>query len=109
MKRRYLALAIVGAILLYIFFYQYFTSEGLNLGNFIFALFENGAAGGFAADLLFPSLVYWISMFSRRNQGKGPKPVLFMILNLTIGLSCAAQPTYARVLKRRVLSRMYSI
>jgi hypothetical protein len=48
----------------------------------------NGAAAGFTADLLFTSFVFWLAMIIRRREGKGPNPILFIVLNLTIGLSC---------------------
>jgi hypothetical protein len=92
-RKLYLGLAFAGAIVPYFYFIQHFSNEGLGLSDFIAALFANPAAGGFTADLLITSLVFWIAMFHRRSRGKGPKPLLFIILNLTIGLSCAL-PAY---------------
>lgn len=91
MKNLYLLLAIAGAIVPYLFFIQFFAAQGLNLFAFVAALFANGAAGGFTADLLISSLVFWLFMFGR--QDRGPRPWLFIALNLTIGLSCAL-PAY---------------
>jgi hypothetical protein len=51
----------------------------------------NSAAGGFIADLLIRSVVFWMSMFS--NKGDGPKPWAFRVLNLFTGLSCVL-PVY---------------
>jgi len=96
MKRIYLVLAIVGAILPYIFFFQFFQVEGFSIIAFTGALFVNGAAGGFSADLLFSSFVFWLFMFVQQSRSKGPKPYLFIVLNLTIGLSCAL-PAYLYV------------
>ena len=93
MKKIYLVLAIVGAILPYVFFFQFFQNEGINLPAFVGALFVNGAAGGFSADLLFTSFVFWLFMFVQQKRAKGPVPYLFIILNLAIGLSCAL-PAY---------------
>jgi len=90
MKILYLTLAIVGAVVPYMFFFGFIASEGLNLAGFVSALFANGPAGGFTADLLISSVVFWIFMFSRPD---GPHPWLFIALNLTIGLSCAL-PAY---------------
>lgn len=90
MKSLYLMLAIVGAVVPYGFFFGFIAAEGLNLSGFVSALFANGPAGGFTADLLISSVVFWIFMFSRPG---GPKPWLFIVLNLTIGLSCAL-PAY---------------
>ncbi len=93
MKTLYLVLAIVGAVLPYGFFVRHFSSEGVSLTGFVAALFANPAAGGFTADLLFTSLVFWIFMFHQRSREKGPRPILFIVLNLLIGLSCAL-PAY---------------
>lgn len=89
MKKIYLILAITGAIVPYVFFVQHFTASGFGLTDFVKALFANSAAGGFAADLLITSLVFWIAMFHRQRSGKGPNPAVFVVLNLAIGLSCA--------------------
>jgi hypothetical protein len=88
-KTVYLVLAIVGAIVPYVFFMQHFAAAGYGLPDFIAAVFANPAAGGFTSDLLITSFIFWIAMFHRRSQGKGPNPILFIILNLFIGLSCA--------------------
>jgi hypothetical protein len=90
MKNLYLTLAVIGAVVPYLFFFQFFGQVGIDLPAFIGALFVNGAAGGFTADLLITSFVFWVYMFNRRE---GPAPWLFVVLNLTIGLSCAL-PAY---------------
>ena len=90
MKNLYLALAIVGAVVPYVFFIDFIGTNGFDLAGFGTALFANGAAGGFSADLLISSAVFWIYLFTR---GDGPAPWLFIVLNLTIGLSCAL-PAY---------------
>ncbi|NQZ83454.1 MAG: DUF2834 domain-containing protein [Colwellia sp.] len=93
MKNLYLLLAILGGIIPYLFFFQFIQLEGLNLPFFIESLFVNGAAGGFSVDLLISSLVFWLFMFKESKESSNPKPYLFVILNLTIGLSCAL-PAY---------------
>jgi len=40
---------------------------------------------------VFPT--FWLFMFLQVKESNGPKPYLFIILNLTIGLSCAL-PAY---------------
>ncbi len=89
MKKIYLLLAIIGAIVPYLFFISFIQTEGLNLPAFVSGLFVNGAAGGFSADLLLTSFVFWLFMFQQAKESKGPKPYLFIVLNLAIGLSCA--------------------
>lgn len=95
-KTVYLVLAIVGAIVPYVFFMQHFGAAGFGLMDFISALFVNAAASGFTSDLVITSLVFWIAMYQRHGQGKGPNPAIFVVLNLAIGLSCAL-PAYLYV------------
>ncbi len=83
-------MAILGAVVPYVFFIQFFAEQGLSLPAFVGGLFANGAAGGFAADVLISSAVFWTFMMKNRE---GPRPWPFMLLNLTIGLSCAL-PAY---------------
>ena len=90
MKTFYLIAAIVGAVVPYLFFLGVFHGGELMLAGFVPALFANGPAGGFTADLLITSVVFWVAIFSRAG---GPNPWIFVILNLTIGLSCAL-PAY---------------
>ena len=103
MKTLYLVLAIVGAVLPYAFFIQHFTTEGVGISGFVAALFANPAAGGFTADLLFTSLVFWIFMFHQRSRQNGPRPILFIVLNLLVGLSCAF-PAYLYARERREIT-----
>ncbi len=92
-KNIYLVLAIIGAVVPYYFFIQQFITVGFGIGSFLSALFANPPASGFTSDLLITSLVFWIAMFHRHSLGKGPGPLLFIILTVTIGLSCAL-PAY---------------
>ena len=93
MKKLYLLLAVIGAIVPYFFFFQFFQAEGINISAFVSALFVNGAAGGFATDVLLSSFIFWLFMFKQVKESNGPKPYLFIVLNLAIGLSCAL-PAY---------------
>jgi len=97
MKNVYLGLAIVGAVVPYLFFFSFIGDSGIDLAAFLSAAFANGSAGGFTADLFISSLVFWIYLFT---HPEGPKPWLFIALNLTIGLSCAL-PAYLYVRERR--------
>jgi len=93
MKTIYLALAIVGAVVPYAFFVQQMQLTGFDLRDFMAAAFANPVAAGFASDLFISSFIFWIVIFRRRISANGPKPALFIILNLLIGLSCAL-PAY---------------
>ncbi len=89
MKKLYLILAVLGAIVPYAFFFGFLKTNGLDIPAFVSGMFANGAAGGISADLLFTSFVFWLFMFYEAKKSAAPKPLLFILLNLTIGLSCA--------------------
>lgn len=89
MKNLYLVLAIVGAVVPYLFFIQFFAEQGVNLPAFLGGVFANGAAGGFGADLLITSLVFWIYLYEVGDN----KLWMYVLINLTIGMSCAV-PLY---------------
>ncbi|MDA0709902.1 MAG: DUF2834 domain-containing protein [bacterium] len=96
MKNTYLFAAIIGAIVPGLFFFGFIQENGVDLPAFMSALFVNGAAGGFSADLFISSFVFWAFMFQQQKRAEGPSPFLFMALNLCIGLSCAL-PAYLYV------------
>lgn len=93
----YLILAIVGAIVPYVFFIQHFGAAGFGVMDFVRALFANPATGGLTSDLVISSLVFWTAIFQRRHSSNGPNPAFFIFLNLVIGLSCAL-PAYLYVI-----------
>lgn len=81
----YLSLSVLGTVIPYLFFVTHFRAEGFGLGTFAQALFSNGAAGGFSADVLVSSVVFWVWLY----RSDAERPWLFVLLNLSIGLSCA--------------------
>ena len=101
MKNTYLTLAIVGAIIPYLFFFDFIQTSGFDIPLFVVSTFANGAAGGFSADLYISSFVFWLFMFQRGREVNGPHPWLFVLLNLTTGLSCALPAYLFAVEKRR--------
>jgi len=87
-SKLFLGLALVGAVVPYVFFIRFIAAEGI-AGNFVGALFANGAAAGFTTDLLVSSLVFWIFLFSESRRHGMSAPWLYVLVNLLIGLSCA--------------------
>ena len=51
-RRFYLAMAVIGAIVPWLFFGSFFFENGPDVPLFLKSLFANGAAGGFSADVL---------------------------------------------------------
>jgi hypothetical protein len=93
MKNLYLVLTILGAVVPYLFFFQFIQTEGLDVAAFNSAMFVNGAAGGISADLLLSSFIFWIFVFQQLRKKGSPKPYAF------VGLSCAL-PAYLYVRER---------
>lgn len=62
MTRRplYLVLAILGALVPWLFFSSFFSRNGLDIPLFAQSLFANGAAGVFSADVLLSIVVFWL-------------------------------------------------
>ena len=95
----YLAAAIAGAVLPYVCFLNYFAEMGIG-PSFLFAIFANGAATGFAVDLSLSSFVFWFWMFPDARAHGIETRWPYVVLNLTIGLSCAL-PAYLWQRERR--------
>lgn len=90
MSRRnlYLLLAVVGTVGPWIFFASFFSTAGVG-GDFVGALFANGAAGGFTIDLLVSSVVFWIFLLDQKKRSGVGRIWPYVLLNLLVGLSCA--------------------
>ena len=78
-------LAVVGTIGPYVFFTPWFAEMGLSPAAFVMGGFANGVAGGFTVDVIVSSIAFWVWLGAER----APRAWLYMLLNLTIGLSCA--------------------
>jgi len=96
LKKVYLMGAVVGAIVPVLFFAGVFHGgAAITVTGFVADIFVNSGAGGLTADLFLSSFVFWLYMFADKQ---GPKPWLFIVLNLGIGLSCALPAyLYARI------------
>ncbi|MGH2607291.1 MAG: DUF2834 domain-containing protein [Anaerolineales bacterium] len=100
MKSLYLGLAALGGVVPYALLAQFLAAERFSVPRLLSASFVNGAAGAFTADLLIASFIFWIYMFRERSRNQGPRPLLFIALNLVVGLSCAL-PAYLYVREGR--------
>ncbi len=85
MKIFYLLAAVVGAVVPYVFFIAFFLAEGVDVIVFLRGVFANGAATGFAADILISSAIFWSYLIAKKERGIWK----YIVLNLAIGLSCA--------------------
>ena len=83
MKYLMLTLAILGTVVPYIFFLDFLAAHAVV--DFIPALFVNGAAGGFSADLLITSFAFWCYLWHKKE----PYIAGYVAANLLVGLSLA--------------------
>ena len=85
----YLLLSVLGFALPYSQFIPFIANNGLNLPLFFEQLFVNHISSVFALDLFVSSLVFWIFLFREGTRLQMKFLWIYVILNLTIGLSFA--------------------
>ena len=89
MRSLYLCLAIVGAVLPWLFFADWFGANGISPAGFIFAAFSNSVASAFTADVVISSIAFLIWSFFDARQLAIRKWWLVLPANLLVGLSLA--------------------
>ena len=89
MRHVYLVLAVLGAALPYAFFTQFVLGPDPSLDHFLRQSFANPSAGGLTTDLLITSVVFWLWSFGEARRRGMRRWWPYVLVNLTIGLSCA--------------------
>ncbi len=89
MTKIYLLFAVFGTIVPYVFFGSFMREQGVDLTEFVRQLFATLPASGFTADLLTTSTAFWIWSFREARQRGLRNWWVYVVLNLTVGLSCA--------------------
>ncbi len=93
-KRIYLFFFIIGTVVPLYFIHSFISVYGIDFFTYAKFLFANPASSTFSSDLLIVSFAFWAFMhFDRKTVTKTPHPIMFIILNLSVGLS-AALPLY---------------
>lgn len=93
LKKFYLFATVLGTVLPWVFFADFFAQNGLNLLLFAESLFENGAAGGFSIDVLVSIAVFWTWSFVDARKNKLKNWWVVLPAGFAVGLSCA-MPLY---------------
>ena len=88
-KTFYLICAVIGTVVPWLLFASFFAQEGVNIPLFIQSLFVNGAAGGFAADVLISILVFWVWSYADARQNGVKNWWLVLPACFMVGLSLA--------------------
>ena len=87
-RQRWLALAILGALVPLALVGVFLAQEGFDLGEMADQVSEPLALA-VLADITISSLVFWLWMWPRARPETGRSPWLFVVGNLLVGLSFA--------------------
>lgn len=85
----YLAMAVLGTVIPWVFFGQFFSGNGLDVVLFVKSLFVNGAAAGFSADVLLSICVFWVWSYVDARQHHIGRWWLVLPAGMLVGLSLA--------------------
>ena len=88
-KNFYLICAILGTLIPWLFFGQFFATEGFDIPLFVRSLFANGAAGGFSADVLISIVVFFVWSYADAQKHKIKNWWWVIPAGCTVGLSLA--------------------
>jgi hypothetical protein len=100
----YLALAVIGLIAPYLFFFEFFSANGLNIGLLVQQALINPVAIAFTVDLVISIIVFWIYMFSEANKLQMNNAGVYLLATLLVGLSFAL-PLFLYFRERKLESR----
>ena len=85
----YLLAAILGTVLPLSQLIPFLMAHGLDLRLFFSLLFSNNVAAFFGMDVIVSSLVLWIFVFSEGRRLRMRRLWLYVVCNLTVGVSLA--------------------
>ena len=89
MRKIYLVLAVVGAILPLRYFIRFLMQHGLDVTLFVRQLFENDISSAFGLDVIVSSVVLWLFVFSEGRR-RGMKQLwVYIACNVAVGVSLA--------------------
>ena len=89
MQWLYLVAAILGTVLPLSQFIPFLIAHGLDIPLFFEQLFQNHVSVFFGMDVIVPSLVLWLFVFSE-GQRRGMNNLwLYVVCNLAVGVSLA--------------------
>lgn len=89
MKRLYLVAAIVGTILPLSQFIPFLMAHGFDIPLFFRQLFQNNVSAFFGIDVIVSSFALWIFMFSEGRRRGMRNLWLYVLCNLSVGVSLA--------------------
>jgi hypothetical protein len=103
-KNLYLALALAGLVVPYLFFFKFLSANGFNVTLLVQQLFANNISKFFAVDLIISFIVFWIYLVSEAMRLEMKNWWLYVLASLTVGLSFAL-PLFLYFRERKLESR----
>ena len=100
-KNMYLVLAALGLLVPYWFFFQFLSTNGLNISLLAQQLFANDISTFFALDLVLSTVVFWIFMAGEAAKLEMKNSWLYILASLAVGLSFAL-PLFLYFRERRL-------
>ena len=88
-KNIFLALALIGLLIPYYFFFKFLGEHGFNITLLIRQLFANNISTFLAVDLVISIIVFWIYMMAEAHKLEMKNWWLYILASLTVGLSFA--------------------
>ncbi len=88
-RRFWIVAAILGTVVPWACFGWFFHENGPAPLAFVRGLFANGAAGGFAADVMISILIFWVWSFFEARRGGVRHWWLTLPAGFSVGLSLA--------------------
>ena len=95
----YLGMAVVGAVVPWLFFGSFFFENGPDAPLFLRSLFANGAAGGFTADVLLSIAVFLVWSWRDASRNHVSRWWLVLPASCLVGLSISL-PLYLYLRER---------
>src|SRR5574341_943507 len=103
-KNIFLALAIIGFLAPYYFFFSFFGESGFNFPLLVQQVFANSISIAFGIDLTVSIIVFWIYLFAEANKLQMKNSWLYLLASLTVGLSFAL-PLFLYFRERKLENR----
>ncbi|MBN9480708.1 MAG: DUF2834 domain-containing protein [Bordetella sp.] len=99
LRNFYLAMAVAGTVIPWLFFGAFFGAHGPDIPLFLQSLFANGAAGGFSADVLISIVIFWVWSWRDARERKVARWWLVLPASFFVGLSLSL-PLYLYLRER---------
>ena len=89
MRKLYLGLAVVGAILPLRYFIRFLMQNGLDMPLLLRQLFQNDISAAFGLDVIVSSVVLWLFVFTEGKRLGMKQLWVYIVCNVAVGVSMA--------------------